>query len=185
MTATRLKIKASLRGIDTLLSHKMKVKVLLLPDEDDPDSFARVNTPEKFREYVKAHETDIIRFKTQVMMQDAADDPLKRSDAIRSVVESLACIPDPITAKVYIQECARLMNVDEETISTETQRMRVKVLERIRSERRHESEKSALTLNSGRKKLRTHCQNTNGLPTTTYKKRPRTCRKTRIKALPA
>ena len=137
-------IKASLRGIDMLLSHKMKVKVLLLPDGHDPDSFARVNTPEKFREYVKAHETDIIRFKTQVMMQDAADDPLKRSDAIRSVVESLACIPDPITAKVYIQECARLMNVDEETISTETQRMRVKVLERIRSERRHESEKERI-----------------------------------------
>lgn len=137
-------IKASLRGIDMLLSHKMKVKVLLLPDGHDPDSFARVNTPEQFREYVKEYETDIIRFKAQVLMKDAADDPLKRSEAIRSVVESLACIPDPITAKVYIQECARLMNVDEDIISAETQRSRVAVLERIRTERRQEADRERI-----------------------------------------
>ena len=118
-------------------------------------------------------------------MQDAADDPLKRSDAIRSVVESLACIPDPITAKVYIQECARLMNVDEETISTETQRMRVKVLERIRSERRHESEKERIDVELRQKEAPDPLPKHERTSDNDIQKRPRTCRKTRIKALPA
>lgn len=128
-------IKASLRGIDMLLSHRMKVKVLLLPDGHDPDSFARINTPEQFRRYVEENETDIIRFKTRVLMDQSGDDPLKRSEAIRSVVESLACIPDPITAQVYMQECARLLQVNETLISTEVQRARIKVKERQRAER--------------------------------------------------
>ena len=137
-------IKAALRGIDMLLSHKMRVKVLLLPDGHDPDSFARINTPEQFRKYVDEHETDIIRFKAQVLMNDAAGDPLKRSEAIRSVVESLACIPDPITANVYIQECSRLMDVDESIIATETRRMRAQILEKRRMERKYEQERDKL-----------------------------------------
>lgn len=137
-------IKASLRGIDMLLSHKMKVKVLLLPDGHDPDSFARINTPEQFRKYVEDNETDIIRFKTKVLMDQSGSDPLKRSQAIRSVVESLACIPDPITAQVYIQECAQLLGVSEELISTEVQRARVGVLERLRTERRLEDERDRI-----------------------------------------
>ena len=134
-------IKASLRGIDMLLSHKMKVKVLLLPDGHDPDSFARVNTPEEFREYVEKHETDIIRFKAEVLMKDAASDPLRRSEAVKSVVQSLACIPDPITANIYIQECAALMGVDETLISRETARYRSIRLEQLRTERRQEQDR--------------------------------------------
>lgn len=134
-------IKASLRGIDMLLSHKMQVKVLLLPDGHDPDSFARAHTPEEFREFVAQHETDIIRFKAQVLMQDAANDPLRRSQAIRSVVESLACIPDQITANVYVQECARLMDVEESLIARETSKARIARLERLRSERRYEEQR--------------------------------------------
>lgn len=137
-------IKASLRGIDMLLSHKMKVKVLLLPDGHDPDSFARDHTPEEFRKYVEEHETDIIRFKIQVMLTDAGSDPLRRSEAIRSVVRSLACVPDPITANVYIQECSKLMDVDEKIISRETRRMRSEMLEKIRLEKRFESERQRL-----------------------------------------
>lgn len=75
-------IKASLRGIDMLLSQNLNVKVLLLPDGDDPDSFARKHTPEEFREYVLQHETDIIRFKAQVLMNDVNNDPQKRIEAI-------------------------------------------------------------------------------------------------------
>lgn len=134
-------IKASLRGIDMLLSHKMKVKVLLLPDGHDPDSFAREHTPEEFRNYVEEHETDIVRFKIEVMMKNAGSDPLKRSEAIRSVVKSLACVPDPITANVYIQECSKLMGVDETVVSRETRRMRSEMLEKTRLEKRFQEER--------------------------------------------
>lgn len=111
-------IKASLRGIDMLLSHKLNVKVLLLPDGDDPDSFALKHTPDEFSKYVEQHETDIIRFKIQVLLnEETARDPQKRIQAVNSVVASIAHIPDPIGRDVYIQECARLLNVSEESIA--------------------------------------------------------------------
>lgn len=110
-------IKASLRGIDMLLSHGLNVKVLLLPDGHDPDSFARRNSSEQFREYVAQHETDILRFKARVLMQSASDDPQKRVEAIKSMVTSLACISDKIKLDVYIQQCSELLNMPEETIS--------------------------------------------------------------------
>lgn len=128
-------IKAALRGIDMLLSHKLNVKVLLLPDGHDPDSFSRTLTPEEFRDYFEKHETDIIRFKAQILMKDAGSDPMNRANAIRSVVDSLACISDAIKQKVYIQECARIMGVDEATIAAETQRSKLKLLEKRRLER--------------------------------------------------
>lgn len=132
-------IKAALRGIDMLLSHKLNVKVLLLPDGHDPDSFSHMLTPEEFRDYFEKHETDIIRFKAQILMKDAGTDPMNRANAIRSVVDSLACISDAIKQKVYIQECARIMGVDEATIASETQRSKLKLLEKRRYEREKEN----------------------------------------------
>ncbi len=129
-------IKASLRGIDMLLSHELNVKVLLLPDGDDPDSFARKHTPEEFRDYVNAHETDIIRFKTQVLMKEASDDPQRRVLAIKSVVASLACIPDKVKRDVYIQECSSILNVSEESIGTETAKARAVIVENLKKQRR-------------------------------------------------
>lgn len=129
-------IKASLRGIDMLLAHQLDVKVLLLPDGDDPDSFARKNTPEGFREYVKTHETDIIRFKTQILMEDASDDPQKRVEAIRSVVNSLACIPDKVKRDVYVQECSKILKVSEESVASATAKARASVVEQIKKQRR-------------------------------------------------
>ncbi len=122
-------IKASLRGIDMLLSHKMNVKVLLLPDGHDPDSFARLNTPEQFREYVERNATDIIRFKAQVLLKDVGDDPQRRVAAIESVVQSLAHIPDKVKRNVYVQECARLLGVREEVIEGAVEKSRVGVLQ--------------------------------------------------------
>ena len=129
-------IKASLRGIDMLLAHQLDVKVLLLPDGDDPDSFARKHTPEEFREYVKQNETDIIRFKTRILIADAADDPQKRVEAIRSVVQSLACIPDKVKRDVYVQECSRILGVSEESVVTATARARAAVMEQLKKQRR-------------------------------------------------
>lgn len=129
-------IKASLRGIDMLLSHKLNVKVLLLPDGDDPDSFARKHTPEEFRAYVQEHETDIIRFKIQVLLTpETARDPQKRINAVNSVVESIAHIPDPVARDVYIQECARLLKVTEESIATSVGRARESLIQKWKKER--------------------------------------------------
>ncbi|MDE7420403.1 MAG: DNA primase [Muribaculaceae bacterium] len=128
-------IKASLRGIDMLLAHKMNVKVLLLPDGHDPDSFAREHTPEQFREYVKKHATDIIRFKAQVLLKDVGNDPQKRVMAIESVVNSLAHIPDKVKRNVYIQECSRILGVREEVIEGAVEKSRGDVVERQRRQR--------------------------------------------------
>ncbi|MDE6548113.1 MAG: DNA primase [Muribaculaceae bacterium] len=139
-------IKASLRGIDMLLAHKMNVKVLLLPDGHDPDSFARENTPEKFREYVERHSTDIIRFKAQVLLKDVGDDPQKRTAAIESVVSSLAHIPDKVKRIVYIQECSRILGVREEVIEAAVEKSRGEVVDRQRRQR-HENEIERLNEN--------------------------------------
>lgn len=128
-------IKASLRGIDMLLNHKMKVKVLLLPDGDDPDSFARKHTPEEFRKYVAEHETDIIRFKAQVLLSDIQKDPQRRIEAVNSVVESLAHIPDPISRDVYIQECSSILGISEETVAKSVARVRGQLVEKWKRDR--------------------------------------------------
>ena len=95
-------IKAALRGIDMLLSHKMQVSVLLLPDGHDPDSFARANSPEMFREYVEKNSSDIIRFKMRVLMRDIGDSPQRKAEVINSVSRSIACIPNDVQRTVYI-----------------------------------------------------------------------------------
>ncbi|MDE7180692.1 MAG: DNA primase [Muribaculaceae bacterium] len=128
-------IKASLRGIDMLLSHKLNVKVLLLPDGDDPDSFARKHTPEDFKAYVAEHETDIIRFKAQVLLDTVKSDPQKRISAINSVVESIAHIPDPVSRDVYVQECSIILGVPEATVARSVSRARRLIVENIKNQR--------------------------------------------------
>lgn len=98
-------IKAAMRGTDMLLSEGMNIKVLILPDGDDPDSFAKKHTPEEFREYVERNQTDFIQFKTDVLMKDATD-PVKRSEVISSIIKSISVIPDPIIRAAYLQDCA-------------------------------------------------------------------------------
>lgn len=128
-------IKASLRGIDMLLSQKMKVKVLLLPDGDDPDSFAKKHTPEEFRKYVEENETDIIRFKAKVLLKDIQSDPQKRIAAVNSVIESLAHIPDPIARDIYIQECSTILDIPETTVAKSVARLRGQLSEKWKKER--------------------------------------------------
>lgn len=128
-------IKASLRGIDMLLSHKLNVKVLLLPDGDDPDSFARKHTPEEFRKYVEDHETDIIRYKAQVMLNTVKKDPQTRIAAVNSVVESIAHIPDQVSRDVYVQECSGILGMPEQTIAKSVAKARAALVDKIRRER--------------------------------------------------
>ncbi len=110
-------IKASLRGIDLLLAEGLNIKVLLLPDGDDPDSFAQSHTSAEVEEYITANETDFIRFKMRILLKDAGDDPIKRSQVITSILRSIAAIPDPITQSVYLQECSRQLQIDEKVLA--------------------------------------------------------------------
>ena len=108
-------IHAALRGTDMLLGEGMNVKVLLLPDGDDPDSFARKHSAEEFRKYVEDNQTDFIRFKSDVMLR-GVNDPIKRSEAITSIVRSISVIPNQITRDTYVHECSDRLQINEQTL---------------------------------------------------------------------
>jgi DNA primase len=108
-------IKAALRGTDMLLKEGMNVKVMLLPDGDDPDSFARKHTADDFRNYIKENQSDFIAFKTRVML-DGVTDPHKRSEAITSIIESISVISDPIVRATYVQDCSVRLGINEQTL---------------------------------------------------------------------
>lgn len=112
-------IKASLRGIELLLQDGMDIKVLLLPEGDDPDSFAQSHSSTEVEEYIKAHETDFISFMARILMGEAADDPARRAQVITRIVKTIALIPDEITRRVYVQECSRLLFMDEDVLRRE------------------------------------------------------------------
>lgn len=112
-------IKASIRGIDMLLAEGLNIKVLLLPDGDDPDSFARKHRAEEFQKYIDEHQVDFIKFKTDLLLNDAANDPIKRAELISNVVKSISVIPDNVVRQMYIHECAANLNITEELIVNE------------------------------------------------------------------
>lgn len=142
-------IKASLRGIDLLLQEGLNIKVVLLPDGEDPDSFAKSQSAESFTRYIKGHETDFIRFKTQLLLEDAGEDPIKRADIISNIVESISLIPDAIVRSVYVQECSRLLQIDEQVLLSELNKRRQKRAEQQFSRERYNQERqSAATTNA-------------------------------------
>lgn len=112
-------IKASLRGIDMLLAEGLNVKVLLLPDGDDPDSFAKKHSATEFQDYIAAHETDFIRFKTTILLEGLEDDPIKRASAISDIVKSISVIPSNITRAVYTKECSDKFGIEEKVLVAE------------------------------------------------------------------
>lgn len=132
-------IHASIRGIDMLLAEGMNVKVLLLPDGDDPDSFAQKHTAQEFRDYIEAHQTDFIEFKTNLLLKGVTD-PVKRSEAISSIVKSVSVIQDQITRATYITECAHRLGMNEATlINTANQFIRGEIEEKQKEQRREEA----------------------------------------------
>ena len=108
-------IHAALRGTDMLLSEGMNLKVLLLPDGDDPDSFARKHSAEDFRKYIEEHQTDFIEFKTDLLLRNERD-PLKRSEAINSIVRSISYVTNPILRDTYLHDCSVRMGINEATL---------------------------------------------------------------------
>ena len=125
-------IKASLRGIDLVLEEGMNVKVLLLPDGEDPDSFARKMGASAFLDYIQKNETDFIRFKTRLLLKETENDPVAKARLISDVIRSVSVIPESITRSVYIKECSRLLDVDEEVLYSEVRKQKWKQNEDFR-----------------------------------------------------
>ena len=105
-----------------ILREGLNVRVVLLPDGEDPDSFGRSHSAEEVRAYIEGHEEDFIRFKTRLLMADAGDDPLKRAALVTDIVQSISEIPDPIVRSVFIKDCAKSMDVDEQVLVAEVAR---------------------------------------------------------------
>ena len=116
-------IKASIRGIDLLLEEGMNVKVVLLPDGEDPDSFAQNNNASDFIDFIDKNQVDFIRFKIQLLLDEIGNDPIKKAGLIQDVVRSVSLIPDNIVRSVYAKECATQLDVDEKVVLAEIQKI--------------------------------------------------------------
>jgi DNA primase len=117
-------IKASVRGIDLVLEEGMNVKIVLLPDGEDPDSYSKKVSNEEFIKYIKEKETDFIRFKTQLLLSESNNDPTMKANLIKDVVKSIAVIPEAITRTVYIKECSIVLEVSEPVLYHEVNKLR-------------------------------------------------------------
>ena len=109
-------LRASIRGVDLILEQGMNVKVCTFPEGDDPDSFARKTAYEDLVLYLESNATDFIRFKASLLMQEAQNDPIKKAETIRDMVESISKIPDLIKREVYVRECATIMDISEQVL---------------------------------------------------------------------
>ncbi len=131
-------IKAALRGLDMVLEKDMNVRVALLPDGEDPDSYVRRVGAAAFQEFLRQEATDFILFKSKLLLSEAAGDPVRKAALVRDIVESIARVPDPFKRSFFIQSCARLMELDEAILVTETN----KSVQQLMSQRQREKEKS-------------------------------------------
>jgi DNA primase len=116
-------MKAAFRGIDLILAQDMNVKVVQLPDGEDPDSFAQAKGAEGFRAFIANEKKDFITFKTSVLLEEAANDPIKKTEVIRDIVKSIAQIPDTIKRSLYIKDCSSLLDIEERILVNETNKM--------------------------------------------------------------
>ncbi|WP_290100096.1 DNA primase [uncultured Muribaculum sp.] len=139
-------IKASLRGIDMLLAEGLNIKVLLLPDGHDPDSFAQSRSASELEAYINEHETDFIKFKTDILLKGVENDPMARARAITDIVHSIAVIPNPVSTNLYITECSRMLRIDEGVIRMEVTKQRADIAEkeslRVKQQKARESLKN-------------------------------------------
>jgi DNA primase len=117
-------IKASFRGIDLVLEEGLNVRVLLLPDKEDPDSFSKKHSASELKDFIKENEKDFISFKSQILLKDTVNDPIKKANLITDIVKSISVIPQAITRAVYIRECSTLLEVDENILLSELNKIR-------------------------------------------------------------
>ncbi|MGB2127848.1 MAG: DNA primase [Flavicella sp.] len=119
-------IRASIRGIDLILEQGMNVKVLIFPDGEDPDTFSKSKSKDELQNYLEDNSKDFINFKVSLLMEDAQNDPIKKANLIRDIVTSISKIPDNIQREVYVQECARVMEISEKVLFNELAQIRTK-----------------------------------------------------------
>ncbi len=122
-------IKASLRGIDLVLEEGLNVKIVLLPEGEDPDSYSKKLSSQEFVEYIEQNERDFIRFKTELLISEAEKDPIKKATLITDIVRSIAIIPDNIVQSVYVRESSEILNIAEQVLYNELNKIRQKKLE--------------------------------------------------------
>jgi DNA primase len=121
-------IKAAVRGIDLLLEAGLNIKIVLLPEGEDPDSFAQKQSATAFNEYITQNETDFVRFKTALLIKEAENDPVKSAKMISEIVNTVALIPEEIVRLVYVKECAKLLEMDEQVLARNIAKKRREVL---------------------------------------------------------
>ena len=131
-------IKAALRGLDMMLEEGVNVKVALLPEGEDPDSFARKHDATEVLAYIQQHQTDFIRFKTQLLSAEAGNDPMKRADMINQIVQSIAIIPDIIKRQVYIKDCATFLQIQEDVLMRKAAEIRKRHIEEQKKKKQNE-----------------------------------------------
>ncbi|MBK9462896.1 MAG: DNA primase [Sphingobacteriales bacterium] len=119
-------IKAALRGIDLVLEEDMNVKIVLLPMPEDPDSYIRKVGKTAFEQYIHSNAKDFVLFKADLLIKEVGDDPVKRTDLIRNIVATVAVIPDNIKRQLYLQKCAELLQIDQQLLINEVNKMRLK-----------------------------------------------------------
>lgn len=119
-------IKASLRGIDLILEQGLNVRILLLPEGEDPDSFSKKQNATAFQQYIEDNNSDFIKFKTRLLLDESKNDPIKRAQLVTDIVKSIAIIPDAIIRQVYARECSTMMEMDEKVILSEISKILVR-----------------------------------------------------------
>ncbi len=131
-------LRASLRGIDLILEQGMNVRVCTFPEGEDPDSFARSNSLAELQEYLSSHSQDFIQFKASVLVEEANNDPIKKAETIRDIVNSIAKIPDAIKQEVYIQECAQIMDISENVLFSTLAQINKREFQEANKKHKHE-----------------------------------------------
>lgn len=119
-------IRASLRGVDLILEQDMNVRICTFPEGEDPDDFAKKNSAEALKAYLEENAMDFISYKASLLMKDAKNDPIKKAEVIRDMMESVAKIPDPIRQELYLKECVRIMDISEEVLYSTLAQIRAK-----------------------------------------------------------
>jgi DNA primase len=115
-------VKAAMRGVDIILKEDMNVRIVLLPEEHDPDTFARAHSSDELRDYIAANSQDFLAFKARLLLDEATNDPQLRTAAIKDMVESIALIPDSIKRSEYVKYCANIMSADEQVLAVDVAR---------------------------------------------------------------
>ncbi len=138
-------IKASQRGIDMFLREGLNVRLLLLPDGKDPDDFAREHTPQELQQYMTEHQVDFIRFKTDLLLKEAQGDPIRLSNLVNNIVQSIAVIPDEIKRTLYIRETSQLMQLGEHLITDAVSKQLKANIEEWRKEKEREQRRNTLS----------------------------------------